>query len=109
MSNPIFTDTKAVNDHLDWSFNYADSDGSTNTGSATDDGFLQGDTISTSTWLFEGPDTALVLGTTGNTTLAASVIVSGGTEGYAYRVKNLVVTAGGDRKERTLHLEIVNN
>ena len=105
MTETIFKKQKSDSDELDYSFNYAAADG-TNTAGGT--GFLQGDTITTSTWTIEGNDAILTLGTASKSNTATSTVLVGGTEGLTYRVKNLILTVGGDKKERTLHIEIVN-
>ena len=60
--------------------------------------WLDGDTISTSTW---SADTGITVTTSTNTTTTATVWLAGGTLGQAYTVTNRVVTAGGRTDERS--------
>jgi hypothetical protein len=99
----ISKDPNAVLDYLrDW----GPEVGATNDGSSTDDGWLQGDTISSSAWSFTGPDTLLVIAGDTNTTTAATVWLSGGTAGRSYTVTNRIVTAGGRTEDRSINVEV---
>lgn len=60
--------------------------------------WLDGDTISTSTW---SADTGITVTTSTSTTATATVWLAGGTLGQAYTVTNRVVTAGGRTDERS--------
>lgn len=60
--------------------------------------WLDGDTISTSTW---SADTGITVTTSTSTTTTATVWLAGGTLGQAYTVTNRVVTAGGRTDERS--------
>lgn len=64
-------------------------------------GFLDGDTIDTSTFLL--PD-GLTSVSENNTTLTATIFVRGGDAGRMYRVTNRVTTAGGRQKDRTQYV-----
>lgn len=68
--------------------------------------WLEGDTISISTWTADDPaitleDPAIVDGTT-------VVWVSGGTLNHGYRVTNQITTAAGRKTERTIYITIVD-
>ena len=89
------------------SYGFDWTDGSANDGGANDSGWLQGDTISTSTWAVSGYDALLVIDSDSNTTTETSVILSGGTEKKSYDVVNHIVTAAGYEDDRTLCVRIV--
>jgi len=100
----ISKDPNAVLDYLrDW----GPETGAANDGSIDDDGWLQGDTISGSTWSFTGPDALLVIESSSNTTETATVWLSGGTEGRSYTVTNRVTTAGGRTEDRSISIEVL--
>jgi len=94
--------TKDPADVLDYILNYASEDG-TNDGSDSDDGFLQGDTISTSTWSIE---TGLTEDSESETTKTATVWLSGGTDGDTYKATNTIVTAGGRTKVMAITIKV---
>lgn len=92
-------DPNSVEDfHVIW----CDIDG-TNDGTGADDGRLQGDTISTSTWTVpsgitkDSDSTAsrTIKGVTYAINTLATIRLSGGTDGTDYRLTNRIVTANG--------------
>lgn len=64
---------------------------------------LDGDTISTSTFLL--PD-GLTSVSTGNTTSSATIFVSGGSAGRIYRITNRITTAGGRTFDKTIRVKV---
>ena len=64
---------------------------------------LKADTISTSAWTL--PD-GLVNVSDSNTNSEATIKVSGGTDGYTYRLVNSIVTAGGYTYEKTIVVKV---
>lgn len=66
--------------------------------------WLDGDTISTSTWT-QVP-AALTFGARTHDTTSTTVWLSGGTHGQTVKVRNLIVTAAGRTDERTLVIEV---
>lgn len=62
---------------------------------------LDGDTISTSTFLL--PD-GLTEVSTSNTTTTTTIFLSGGDSGRTYRVTNRVTTAGGRTWDKTIRI-----
>jgi hypothetical protein len=60
--------------------------------------WLAGDTIATSTFSVEGPDSSLTATDGGNSTTLTNVWISGGALGLQYKVINTIITASG-RKE----------
>lgn len=65
--------------------------------------FLNGDTITTSTWTLQS---GITLVTESNTTSIALVTISGGTLGTTYTVKNTIVTAGGTTEVHTFYIQV---
>lgn len=63
--------------------------------------WLDGDTISSSSWVVPA---GLTNDADVNTTATATVWLSGGTAGSAYDVVNRIVTAGGRTEDRTLRI-----
>lgn len=61
--------------------------------------WLDGDTIATSDWVV--PD-GITEDAATNTTTSATIWLSGGTEGAAYRIVNRIVTAAGRTDDRTI-------
>ena len=90
MAKHVGTETKdpdAVTDYkFDWSRWLAETTSSS-------------DTISSSSWT---ADTGLTIDSDANDTTSATVWVSGGTAGTAYRLTNQIVTTGGRTEDRTL-------
>jgi len=82
--------TKDPNDVIDVTFNWV--------------GFLDGDTIDTSTFLL--PD-GMVQDSSSNTTLRTTVWLSGGSAGTLCRVTNRIVTDGGRTKDMTKFVLVV--
>lgn len=84
---------------LDW------ADGGLNDGLVGDTGWLQGDTIATSTWIPESTLNAVVDSKSDTTT---SVKVSGGTLGKRHLLTNrITTTTGGETEDRTIEVKIV--
>lgn len=69
-------------------------------------GELDGDTISTSTFLL--PD-GLTQVSVSNTTTTATIFVSGGTEHQSYRITNRITTAGGRTFDKTIRVLIAES
>lgn len=65
--------------------------------------WLDGDTISASTWTL---DTGITNYTSSNTTTAATIWLTGGTHGTDYNVVNQITTAGGLIEQRTLKIQV---
>ena len=86
---------------LDWS-NFGVNDAA-----SSDNGWLQGDTISTSTWAVTGADALLVIDSDTNTTTETSVVLSAGTDKKSYYVTNHIVTAAGLEDDRTICVRVV--
>jgi len=101
MAEVLNTYVKDPNAVLDYSITWADQDG-TNDGSASDDGYLQGDTISTSSWI---ADSGLTIASHTNTTTTATVWLSGGDAGGSYTVTNRIITAGGRTDDRSIEIK----
>ena len=66
--------------------------------------WLNGDTISESTWLAPG----LTIDSESETTTATTVWLSGGSAGTTYKITNNIVTDGGRTDERSLTIDVVN-
>lgn len=64
---------------------------------------VSGDTISSSSF---AADSGITVDSETNTTLTASVTLSGGTAGEVYNIVNTVITAGGETLEKTIQIEI---
>lgn len=65
--------------------------------------WLDGDTISTSSW---SADSGITIDSDTNTTTTATVWLSGGTADTEYEVTNTIVTAGGRTAQRTLIVKV---
>ena len=65
--------------------------------------WLDGDTISTSTWSAE---TGITVDSESETTSAATVWLSSGSPGEDYEVTNQIVTDGGRTDERTITIKV---
>jgi len=65
----------------------------------------KGDTISSSSWT---ADSGITVDSDSNTTLIATVVLSSGSDGNYYNVKNTIVTANSYTYERTLVVEVRN-
>lgn len=88
---------------IDRAINWASADG-TNNGGSDDTGWLQGDTISTSTWIV---DTGITKDSDSNDTKIATIWLSGGTANQFYEVTNRIVTAAGRTEDRTLLINVL--
>lgn len=85
------TFTKSVPGVLDYEIDYTS--------------WLDGDTISTSAWT---ADTGITVDSDANTTTSTTVVLSGGTAGYTYRLINQITTAGGLTDRRSFRVRVVN-
>jgi hypothetical protein len=85
MTFSVLKDPDAV---LDYSINWAP--------------WLGTDTISTSTWIVSGPDSAMVVDSDSESTTVTTVWLSGGTLGLSYTVTNRVVTTAGRTDDRSI-------
>ena len=65
--------------------------------------WLDGDTISTSTWSAE---TGITVDSESETTSAATVWLSSGSPGEDYEVTNQIVTDGGRTDERSITIKV---
>lgn len=65
--------------------------------------WLNGDTISTSSW---SADTGLTVDSDSNSTTAATAFVSGGTSNTTYGLYNTIVTAAGRTKKAAIYIEV---
>lgn len=65
--------------------------------------WLDGDTISTSSW---SVDSGITLESDTNTTTTATAWLSGGTVGETYQCRNRIVTAGGRTVDRSIAVSI---
>lgn len=101
MAGPTFV--KDPDEVLDYEFNWATADSYLNDGSSSDTGWLQGDTISTSTVTVES---GITLDSDSNNTVRAIAWLSGGTAGNDYTVTNRIVTAAGRTGERSILVRV---
>lgn len=65
--------------------------------------WLDGDTISSSSW---AADTGLTVDSDSHTTTTATAWLSGGTIGVAYDITNTIITASGRTDERTIRITV---
>ena len=93
----VTKDPQAV---LAYGFDWAD--GGANDGASTDTGWLQGDTIASSSWSVTGPDAALTSSGEISSATATSVELAAGTVGRQYKVTNHITTASGYEDDRTI-------
>ena len=98
----VIKDPDAV---LPYSINWASADG-TNDGSSADTGWLQGETIATSTWAVSGSDSTLVVDSDDNSDTVTTVVLSGGTLNRKYSVTNSVTTNLGYSDDRTITITV---
>jgi len=70
--------------------------------------WLDGDSISTSTWSISGADSSLTEASSSVAAGIATIWMSGGTDGVIYTVTNKVVTAGGRTDERSFMVNMSN-
>ncbi len=82
---------------LDWS-NFGPNDAG-----SLDIGYLQGDTIVTSIWIVPS---GITKDSDSNTTIAATIWLSGGTDGVPYELTNAIVTAAGIAERRTILVDV---
>jgi hypothetical protein len=89
MSAPIATHRKAPSEvikyELDWT------------------AWLEGDTISTSSWTV---DAGISKDSDGKTSVIAHIVVSGGSAYAIYRATNTIVTAGGFTYQRSILISV---
>ena len=100
----VIKDPDAV---LPYSINWASEDG-TNDGTSADTGWLQGDTIATSSWSIDGPDSVLVVDSDSNSTTTTTVVLSAGTPNRCYKVTNHITTAAGYEDDRSITIKVQN-
>lgn len=98
----VYEATKQPGSRLSYVINWASNDG-TNDGTDADTGWLQGDTISTSSWTIPAPLQKI---SDTNTAITTKVIIDGGEADKIYVCYNDVVTAAGLEERRTLILRI---
>lgn len=98
----VIKDPDAV---LPYSINWASEDG-TNDGTAADTGWLQGDTIVTSTWTITGPDSTLTKGAGSDDGKTTTIVLSGGTAKRNYMATNHIVTAAGYEDDRSVTIQV---
>jgi hypothetical protein len=100
----IIKDPDAI---LPYSINWASEDG-TNDGGSTDTGWLQGDTIATSTWVISGNESPLSLtqDSENESTTIATIVLSAGTASIDYTVTNHIVTAAGYEDDRSILVKV---
>lgn len=67
--------------------------------------WLGGDTINTSAW---AADSGITVSSSTNTTLTATVWLSGGTELSSYKVRNRITTTAGRTDDRTIEITVVS-
>ena len=71
--------------------------------------WISTDTIVTATWTVStiaGDSSALAIDSDSETTLKASVVLSGGSIGSIYTVSNTIVTAGGKTEKRSFRVVV---
>lgn len=104
MMNRVWKDPDAVlNYGHDW------ADGGDNDGSATDSGWLQGDTISDSSWTVStitGDAAPLVEDSDSNDTTVTTIVLSGGSENCTYIATNHITTSAGYEDDRSILVRI---
>jgi hypothetical protein len=66
--------------------------------------WLDGDTISASTWT---PEAGITVDSDTDTDTTTTVWLSGGTAGQSYRVTNHITTAAGREEDRTLIIKVL--
>ena len=88
-ATPIIVYIKDPNAVLDYTLNWFE--------------YLDGDTISTSTWTVPA---GITKNSESNTTTAATVWLSSGTDGTDYDVYNRIVTAAGRTDDRTIRIRV---
>ena len=113
MSSNVFAPPKDPDEIKPYHIVWCDKDG-TNTGSATDDGELQGATISTSTWTVptgltnqsDNKSAATIHGVSYSANTVATIWLSGGTDGTDYNVTNRVVLSDGRTLDKTITIPV---
>lgn len=98
-------DPKFAGDALTYGFNLASKSG-LNDGSSADRGWLQGDTIVSSSWAVVEGDGALTVVGSAFTTKKTTVKLSAGTPGATYLLENTITTATGEVKVLKMELLI---
>jgi len=105
--------TKTQYAELFYTHNWATKDSYLNDGSDADTGWLQGKTIAASSWeLVGGPDSALVIDDATNTSVLATVKLTGGTLGTdaepnIYEVMNKITLSSGEKESHILSVRII--
>ena len=71
--------------------------------------WLDGDTLTASTWVVSGPDALLTLAPAATfNTVSTTVWLTGGTLGEAYVVTNHITTAAGRQDDQCIYVVIKN-
>lgn len=83
---------------VDW------ANGGPNNAGTLDIGYLQGDTILTSTWIVPS---GITKDSDSNTTTAATIWLSGGTDGEPYELTSAIVTVAGITDHRTILINVL--
>lgn len=68
--------------------------------------WLGADTISTSVWSVDGPDSSLTVDSDSETTTVATVWLSGGTPNMDYVITNRITTAGSRTDDRSITVQV---
>lgn len=101
-------------DDIDFYYVVWCSENGTNDGSASDDGELQGATISTSNWTVPAgitedssdTNTIVIQGTTYSANTVATITVSGGTVELDYTLTNVITTSDGRTLSKSITIPI---
>lgn len=104
--------TKDPNDVEPFFVIWCDEDTGLNDGSADDGGYLQGETISSSTWTVDAGITkdssntsaVTIAGVDYDANTVSTVWLSGGKANHTYKCVCRIVTSGGRTKDKTLHI-----
>ena len=86
---------------LNYEFDWADKEAGTNV--SGDDGWLQGDTIATSTWIVPA---GIAKDSDSKTITTTGIILSGGTSGQSYTITNRITTAAGLTDDRSAKIVV---
>ena len=108
--------TKDPNEVDNYQVIWCDID-NTNDGSTTDDGELQGATISTSSWSVpagitndaDGKASITIKGVTYAVDTVANITLSGGTSGETYACVNTITTSDSRTLEKTIYIVVQDN
>lgn len=114
MSNRKTKDPNAVEPFFAIWCNEADG---LNDGSANDNGYLQGATISTSTWLVDpglakdsdNKSAVNIAGVSYAANTVATIWLSGGKNGHTYKCINRIVTSDSRTQDKTIYITLKEN